>query len=99
MKLNGAECQTPYIINTVHVSVGDALSVSPGSFSRRCRLAPRMPLLSIIQNSTSDPISGVTIIGSSEKNITGPLIRPGIALTPSAMKNPTMMTNGVTMKV
>ena len=47
----------------------------------RCSVAPITPWASIIQNSTSEPISGVTIIGSSEKKITGPLSSFGTQLT------------------
>ena len=58
-----------------------------------------MPFESIIQNSTSEPIKGVTIIGNSETKIVGPLNMPGIRFTASAITNPRMITSGVTTKV
>ena len=57
------------------------------------------PCESIIQNRTSEPTSGVTIIGSSEKKMTGPLMKRGMALTARAMTKPSTITSGVTMKV
>ena len=54
---------------------------------------------SIIQETISEPMIGVMIIGSSEKKITGPLIQPGTWLTASAMTKPSSIASGVTTKV
>ena len=99
MKAKGAECQTPYTKSVNHVSAGDALSDRFGSSNRICSVAPITPWASIIQNNTSDPISGVTIIGSSEKKIVGPRNSRGSPLTPSAIASPKTSTKGVTIKV
>ena len=85
--------------SVIQVSVGDALSDRSGSSNRICSVAPITPSASIIQNRTSEPISGVTIIGRSEKKIVTPRNIRGSAFTPSAMARPRIMTSGVTMKV
>ena len=58
-----------------------------------------MPSELIIQNRISEPTSGVMIIGSSEKKITGPLRRLGTMFTARAMAKPRRMASGVTTKV
>ena len=45
-----------------------------GSLKIYCKVAPKIPCASIIQNKTNDPIRGVTIIGNIDPNISGPLM-------------------------
>jgi len=71
---NGAECQTPYTMRVIHVNDIDALSDKSGLLKSICSELPMMPRESIIQKRIRDPINGVTIMGSSEKKITSPLI-------------------------
>jgi hypothetical protein len=59
-------------MSMIQVSGVDALTERFGSPASHCSAAPRMPRASIIQNRISAPMSGVTIIGRSEKKIVGP---------------------------
>ncbi len=56
----------------IHISGVEALTDRIGSPASTCSAAPMMPRASTIQNRISEPTSGVTIIGSSEKKISGP---------------------------
>ena len=58
-----------------------------------------MPSASIIQNSTREPIRGVTIIGRIVAKIVGPFIFSVKALMLSAKIKPKHMTKGVTNNV
>ena len=58
-----------------------------------------MPSASIIQNSTSEPISGVTMNGSSVAKITTPFSQRCRVLTASASRKPSSSTIGVVAKV
>ena len=62
-------------------------------------VAPIMPSPSTIQNKIKDPTSGVTRKGKSETNMDGPFIILGRPLTPIAIANPSIKTNGVTTAV
>ena len=75
------------------------MSDSPGSLARYAIRFPRIPRLSIIQNRISEPISGVTIIGRSEKKIASPFRCRCSELTASAIIRPRMISIGVTVKV
>ena len=61
-------------------------------------VAPNIPLASIIQNKTNEPIKGVTIIGKIVPNIVGPLIDLDIVFILKATINPKTITGGVTVK-
>lgn len=58
-----------------------------------------MPRASTIQNRISDPINGVIIIGSNEKNISGPRMTCVAEFTATAIMNPRTIVSGVTTKV
>ena len=87
------------MINVIHVSVVDAFNDRVGSLATVCKKDPKIPLLSIIHKRTSEPISGDTIIGNSEKKITIPLNIWFNELTASAINKPKMIKRGVTVKV
>ena len=59
---------------------------------------PNIPLASIIQNKTSDPINGVTIIGSITPKMVGPFKLFVIVFTLKATMKPKTTTGGVTAK-
>ena len=61
--------------------------------------APKTPRASTIQNKISAPIRGVMIMGNREKNIVGPRITRGNALTANAIKKPKPIDKGVTIAV
>jgi len=87
------------VISVTHVSVVDAFSDKVGSCARYCMKLPTIPRASIIQNKISEPTSGVTIMGSSEKKITSPLRYLFSVFTASAITKPRMISSGVTVKV
>ena len=86
-------------MSVIQVRPGEAFSDRSGLSNMICSVPPITPLASIIQNRISEPINGVTIMGSSEKKIVGPLNRPGSLFTDSAITKPRMITSGVTTKV